>query len=174
MRYLTSDMSLEDLRKTYRPPDVRVLFVGESAPAGGTFFYQEDSTLWRYTRAAFSDVYGFDCRGNDSFCEFFKSKGCYLEDLCTDPVNHMKPRERRQACIDAIPCLTNRLSSMSPRVVVCVKASIMRHVRSAMDEAGLQALPLHGLPHPACGHQREYATGLASLLRQFQADGVIV
>ena len=36
----------ENLRNHYKPDKVEVLFVGESRPQGGTFFYQGDSTLF--------------------------------------------------------------------------------------------------------------------------------
>ena len=86
----------EELRLRYRPSQVRLLFVGESPPANGTFFYLGNSNLWRYTHEAFRNVYGTDFDHDNSFCEFFVSKGCYLEDLCLAPVNRMKKTERRQ------------------------------------------------------------------------------
>jgi hypothetical protein len=42
----------EHLRKHYRPDRVRILFVGESPPASGRFFYQADSGLYRAATAA--------------------------------------------------------------------------------------------------------------------------
>ena len=41
------------LRERYRPTRVTTLFVGESAPAGGTHFYLANSNLFRATREAF-------------------------------------------------------------------------------------------------------------------------
>jgi hypothetical protein len=43
----------EDLRARYRPRDVDVLFIGESPPAGGTFFYAANSNLYYATEEAF-------------------------------------------------------------------------------------------------------------------------
>nr|MBC8193829.1 hypothetical protein [FCB group bacterium] len=36
----------EDLRQAFKPPKVEVLFIGESPPAGGTFFYNGNSKLY--------------------------------------------------------------------------------------------------------------------------------
>ena len=44
----------ENLRNNYKPNNVDVLFVGESRPQGGTFFYQENSALYRETKKAFN------------------------------------------------------------------------------------------------------------------------
>lgn len=43
-------MNVEELRRKYRPDKVLALFVGESAPAGGTFFYAGNSQMYRYVR----------------------------------------------------------------------------------------------------------------------------
>src|SRR5687767_7532298 len=48
----------EQLRLRYRPRDVQLLFVGESKPASGTFFYQADSHLYRAVREACLRSYG--------------------------------------------------------------------------------------------------------------------
>lgn len=42
-----SDETVEQKRRRYRPQKVRVLLIGESAPANGTFFYRGDSSLAR-------------------------------------------------------------------------------------------------------------------------------
>ena len=51
-------MTTEELRRRYRPETVRALFVGESPPAGGTFFYAANSNLYRFTEQAFRAALG--------------------------------------------------------------------------------------------------------------------
>ena len=43
---------IESIRHSYRPNIFKVVLIGESAPAAGTFFYSGDS-LCTYTREAF-------------------------------------------------------------------------------------------------------------------------
>lgn len=164
----------EELRLSYRPAEVRVLFIGESPPANGTFFYLENSNLWLYTRKAFQSVYGAALPKDMSFCEFFMSKGCYLEDLCLVPVNRMNKAERQRACKASAALLARRISLLSPKAVICVRMSIVRQVRSAMAKAGLQAVPMYSLPFPSCGHQREYVEGLARLIEKLKVSGAII
>lgn len=165
--------SREELRLSYRPAEVRVLFIGESPPANGTFFYLENSNLWLYTRKAFQSVYGAALPEDMSFCEFFTSRGCYLEDLCSNPVNHMTNPERSRTCKAAVDSLAERISALSPRAVVCVKVPTARYIESAMAKNGLHAGSLYVLPFPSCGHQHEYVSGLAKLIRVLQASGAI-
>ena len=81
-------VDVERLRRRYRPQRIRLLFVGESAPAGGTFFYAENSTLYFETREAFAKQFREEL-ANRSFLDFFRGLGCYLDDLCLEPVNHL-------------------------------------------------------------------------------------
>jgi hypothetical protein len=80
----------EELRLSYKPDKVRLLFVDESRPAGTTFFYRANSNLYRYTRQAFSNVFQFGDDPQFSFLAFFKRLGCYLDDLCLRPANKMR------------------------------------------------------------------------------------
>jgi hypothetical protein len=105
-------LDLEALRRTFMPPKVRVLFVGESPPAGGTFFYLGNSTLYRHTKEAFSRVYGERVVNScpSGFLGYFRDRGCYLEDLCSEPVNHLVEAEKRRICRASVPGLSRRLA----------------------------------------------------------------
>src|SRR5947199_2008929 len=78
----------ESLRRRYRPADIRILFVGESPPAGGTFFYAANSNLYYATEAAFRQAVP-DLLSGD-FLDDFRALGCFLDDLCLRPVNHLR------------------------------------------------------------------------------------
>jgi hypothetical protein len=93
-------------RTDHRPGRITTLFVAESAPIGGTFFYYGNGHLGRYLQRSIEEVLA----GDGDFLERFKSYGWYLDDLVPAPVNHLAPRERRAAhlggrktCNDASP-----------------------------------------------------------------------
>ena len=87
--------SRERLQLTYRPDRVRLLFVGESPPAGGTYFYSANSDLYRATWSAFEQARP---QWKDTeFLEAFKASGCYLTDLCKMPINQFETPEREVA-----------------------------------------------------------------------------
>ena len=77
--------NFENLRNTYKPDNIEVLFVGESRPKGGTFFYQGDSALYKETKKAFDKYFDQDIFKLDKF----KLWGCWLYDICENPVNHL-------------------------------------------------------------------------------------
>jgi hypothetical protein len=123
----------EELRRSYLPESVRLLFVGESPPASGRFFYQKDSGLYRAFRDAFRAV---DPEINDeNFLARFREAGCYLIDLCPDPVDHMKPRERREACRVAEPALAEAIRVHNPPAMAIFLKSIEPYVGRAIARA---------------------------------------
>ncbi len=81
----TSD-SIELIRARYRPPRVMVLFVGESAPASGKFFYgDENSFAGHIRRAIWPDIVD-----HHDFLDRFRSCGWFLDDLVLEPVDNEK------------------------------------------------------------------------------------
>ncbi len=85
----------ERLRQEFRPEAVRLLFIGDSPPASGRFYYRGDSGLYRAMREVFQVI---DPSITDStFFTVFQESGCYLFDLCPEPVDHLGATARRDA-----------------------------------------------------------------------------
>ena len=141
--------AIERVRASYRPPEIRLLFVGESAPAGGTFFYAGNSTLYYETHAAFARALPTQMVATRPFLEMFKELGCYLDDLCLEPVNHLERAARRQKRTDAEGLLAQRLQAYSPLMVVAIgKTTAAPHVRAVLAASGLASLPLRVVAFP--------------------------
>lgn len=152
-------------RRLYRPADVRVLLVGESAPAGGTHFYLANSNLFRGVRAAFGDVYGVKTPDGEDFLRFFQERGYWLVDLADEPVNRLDSHTRRGLVAMGVRRVSRTIRDEQPSVVVVVKKSIVRQVRSALELSGHDA-DLVELPFPAMGWQSAFSGGLARVVRR--------
>ena len=169
----------EELRRKFRPADVRVLFVGESPPAAGTFFYAADSELYRATRGAFAAVLPA-CGASDSFLSCFAELGCYLEDLCPEPVNRLTNRtdgslqKRLQARRDCEPRLAKALTELRPQVVVVLLKGIAANVTRAATLAG-DGAERHTMTYPSRWHKHRlaYHRELVALLRALTRRGVL-
>jgi len=149
--------TFEEIRASYRPDRITTLFVGESAPHGGTFFYNQDSGLFREMRKAF--------RGDDRFLDVFKQSGFYLDDLVLEPVNHMTARDRRTACKQSIACFAKRLKDYKPAAIVILLRSIESMIAEAMREAGLTYEPF-STPYPGFGNQPRFHSAMAEIIPQ--------
>ena len=76
--------SVETVRAHYRPKTILTLFIGESAPYSGDFFYFGNTALTGYMHKAMGAA---GLGGAGDFLERFKSYGWYLDDLVLTPIN---------------------------------------------------------------------------------------
>jgi hypothetical protein len=145
----------ENLRRTYRPDRITTLFVGESAPHGGRFFYDQNSGLFREMRKAF--------KGDDTFLDDFKRNGFYLDDLALEPVNHLVNRDRISRLNQSIASFAKRLKNYRPEAIVILLMSIRPMVMKAISEAGLSYTP-YWTPYPGFGNQPRFHKAMNQII----------
>jgi hypothetical protein len=139
----------ERLRKRYRPNRVRILFVGESPPASGRFFYRADSGLYRAVRETLVEAFPTVSEGD--FLVVFRALGCYLVDLCGEPVDRLTRRPRGRACRAGEAVLARTIRALRPKVIVTVVRSIRGNVARAQKQAGWAGRHVE-LPYPGRWH----------------------
>ncbi len=161
--YDRAENQYEALRRRYRPDRIDILLVGESRPAGGTFFYLANSNLYYATHQAFQRAFGPMPEG-DHFLELLRDRSVWLYDLADAPVDRMRGRPRRDAVTSRISHLVDLLREERPRVVVAIKKDLAATVRQALVEADLGVDRLIVLPFPLYQWRREYVRGLAEVL----------
>ncbi len=161
---LEKKMNTEEIRKAYLPSRVRILLVAESPPSSGDFFYV-DSGMTRYTMMAFEKAFGLKFQSTRHFLEYFKDRGCYLDDLTETPVNNLQCTEREQLLKSCVPHLSRRIKQMQPTVIITVLKRIETHVLKAIDQSGIST-KAYTLPFPGNGHQNRYTEMLAEILHQ--------
>jgi len=122
-----------------------MLFAGESPPASGRFFYARDSGLYRAMREAFQAA---DASVSDeNFLVAFQESGCYLVDLCADPVDRLDAKARRTACAAGEESLARTIADMQPVAIGILLRSIGQNVANAIALAGWRGEPIQ-LPYP--------------------------
>jgi hypothetical protein len=156
-------MDRESIRRNFRPSKIRILFVGESPPANGAFFYM-DSPMTNYMAQVFAQVCGKEFQSLNDFLSFFKAEGCYLDDLSYAPVDNLPPRERRQTVDSCVGALAERMKEYKPKHVVVVLMRIEASVRRAAYIAKLQ-VPIHAVPFPGQGNQARFVAELSEILK---------
>jgi hypothetical protein len=145
----------ENVRKSFQPRRITTLFVGESAPHGGTFFYNQNSGLFREIRKSF--------RGQNRFLEDFKHNGFYLDDLVLEPVNHLCLRDRRSLRREAVSSFVERLKDYKPKAIVVLLISIRPMVLDAIRAAGLSC-PVYCTPYPGFGNQPRFHRAMSEII----------
>lgn len=151
--------NVEPLRARYRPAKIKVLFVGESAPAGGVFFYKETGQVHGQFRKALAPHIG----DNPTFVEAFKQAGFYLDDLVLEPVNWLSPSERQAMHTASIASLAERLKDYKAPRVVAFMRRIEAPVKAAIMASGVPC-DLHVTPFPGNGRQGEFQLAMRAIL----------
>ncbi len=160
----------QELRLFYKPDLVRFLFIGEAPPSEDKFFYRANTHLYAKTLAAFRITLGPKVGEGKDFLAFFKSRHCYLDDLCLDPV----PRDmqgRRCTRKAAVPTLAARVAHYKPELVIMVMKSISGLVGQAINMARVKtASEVHVLPFPVRQGAKEYVAQLARIIQRLGLD----
>ncbi len=156
--------SREGVRRGFRPRHVRALFIGESPPASGRFFYRGDSGLYRAMLQAFHT--GDPSITSTNFLSAFRAHGCYLIDLSPDPVDRLSAQDRRDTCRKGEASLSRAIARLRPTLIVTVVRSIEGNVARAIGRAAWRG-PVIGLPYPGRWSQFRLAflEGLAPTIK---------
>lgn len=150
----------ESLRRRYQPPCVKLLFVGESPPTSGRFFYRCNSGLYRAMRDVFLTVE--PSITHETFLKAFQEAGCYLVDLCLEPVDQLEPNLRRIACHAGERSLTRTIKKLQPQVIATLVRTTEANSKIAAAHAGWSGPFLH-LPYPGrwSHHRKRFGAILA-------------
>ena len=156
-------MDYEAIRESFRPTQIRILFVGESRPASGKFFYI-GSPMTGYMAQAFSAVCKRPFKSDMEFLDFFKSECCYLDDLSHAPVDDLPSKQRKQILDAGVDQLAKRIREYNPNHVVAVLKSIESSVREAAERAEFKGA-VDAVPFPGMSHQNKFVEELTVILR---------
>lgn len=150
---------VEPLRASYRPAKIKVLFVGESAPAGGAFFYKQTGQVHSQFRQALAPHIG----DHPTFIEAFQQAGFYLDDLVLEPVNWLSRSERKAIHVASVPSLVLRLKEYEAPLVVAFMKGIAAPVKAAIAASGTSC-QFVVVPFPGNGRQGEFRSAMTAIM----------
>ena len=172
MRNLTPE-EFKRIRLKYLTEKVKVFFIGEAPPAGGKFFYLAKSDLFENTREVFLKVYNKKIGGYE-FLDFFKSLGCYLDDLCFEPVDDLPAEVRKTKCKGSVDELSERIKKFDPLVIIVVIKCIKEEVDEAIKKSGVN-IRTYYLPFPRYIWQQEkYKKELEEILIKLRREKILL
>jgi len=142
---------------------IKTLFVGESAPASGDFFYYCRSDLYRCMKAAMEAA---GLGGNGDSLKHFQALGWYLDDLVLTPVNKgLSDSERKEACRVAQPCFAKRIAEYQPLAIVSLLLAerVKKSVYAAAAEA-CNSVDCYAVHFPGQGNQRRFLSDMENII----------
>jgi hypothetical protein len=153
--------TVEEIRKRFQPQRITTLFVGESAPHSGDFFYHGNTAMTAHMRRAVELAFG----KSDDFLRTFQAYGWYLDDLVLEPVNHLTKLERVTKCLEAQEPLAKRIETYQPAAIVSLLKSIEPFVNAAAILARSNALR-YCVPFPGMGQQQRFQDAMAAIIQK--------
>jgi hypothetical protein len=151
--------AVEAARARFRPERITTLFVGESVPSSGDFFYYGNTAMFRHMQRAVEHALG----ESSDFLKRFKAYGWYLDDLVLMPVNHLTRSQRKAKCLDAQNSLADRIAEYRPLAIVSLLLSIKNIVDAAAITADSNARRF-AVPFPGMGQQARFHTAMACII----------
>jgi hypothetical protein len=106
---------------------------------------------------------------DEAFLNVFQSAGCYLIDLCPEPVDRLDPPSRREICRANEPLLATAIANLQPAKIATLLRSIEGNVKQAARLAGWQGPFIH-LPYPGrwSKHRKVFAEALEPIVRSLR------
>jgi len=163
-------MNTEEMREEYKPKKVKLLLVGESPPKDGVFFYgsSQKCQMTTYTSQAFELAFNEKFKNIQEFLQFFKDKNCFLDDLCTEPVDKEDNNARNKKLQKSIPTFANKLRKINPEIIVIALMKIEQYVASAIKISKMNSQPtVYTLPFAGYGHQKKFKNKFVKILGKY-------
>lgn len=160
-----------NLRSNYRPQKIRVIFVLESPPVSGNFFYDPAGRVTEPLFSAMMKLIGCKPSNKNDGLVAFAREGFFLVDATYKPVNHIKSeKQRSQTILSDLPELIKDLKGISASQkhkvkIVPVKANICRLLEESLKSNRLNVIN-NGvvIPFPSHGHQHKFQETIRKVL----------
>lgn len=88
------------LRNRYRPTQIKTVFVLESPPASGKYFYDKSGLISEPLFSAMMELLNFKAKTKHDGLEYFADTGHFLVDATYEPVNELKEKTRDNKTLD--------------------------------------------------------------------------
>ena len=158
-----------DLRNKYEPANIKVIFILESPPVSGKYFYDTGGRTSEPLFSAMMKVIGRKPAIKHDGLTAFSKKGLLLVNATYRPVNHLKNvKVRNEAILSDLPELLhdlNRTIGKQRVKIVLVKANICRLLEEPLKSAGFNVINNGTIvPFPSHNHQANFHKSIKKIL----------
>lgn len=129
------------MRDAYRPARLRAVFLLESPPKSGKYFYNRDGKVTEPLFKAMMEFIGIadKIKSKEDGLREFQDRGFFVVDASYDPVNNLKGKARDQMILRGFRSLVQDLNLLDPgrkAKVVLVKKNICELMEPRLTREG--------------------------------------
>ena len=161
-----------EYRNKYKPEDTRVIFVLESPPKSGKYFYNNEGDVSEPLFKAMMKLIKFEPKDKESGLQEFKKQELIIVDAVYSPINYPenKQRWRDEKILEWYPMMVKDLKHLMGEKnipLILVKANVCRLLEEKLKKDGFNVLNNGmAIPFPSTGHQNEFAEKIAEVLKR--------
>jgi hypothetical protein len=185
LSYDISMLTYEEIRKNYRPTDIKILLVAESPPPAATVesgrhFYRtdkirkEDRLFVNTVKALYADATKCSEKeletNKEQWLHRLQSDGWYMIEALEESQQHETTKEQRQALIrENLPKLIQRIKQLTSKdtKLILIKSNVFEAAGEALRAAGFHVLNTELVDYPGRFNQGAYRRKLAELARGY-------
>ncbi len=157
-----------DLRKIYHPSNLKLIFLLESPPVSGKYFYDETGKTTDPFFSAFMKLLSYSPTDKKDGLEYFKSNGYLIIDATYKQVNKLKGKIRDYTILSDYNRLIEELEKLCSEKnipIILVKANICRMFDERLTERGFNILNKGVvIPFPSRGQQKKFHSEMSKVL----------
>ena len=157
-----------NLRNKYLIEKPKLIFILESPPASGKYFYDETGKTSEPLFNELMKALDYEPVDKKDGLNFFKNKGYFLVDSTYKPVNRMKGKERDNTILADFSELIVDLEGINPAKktpIILVKVNVCKLLESRLLSKGFIVLNKGNVvPFPSTGQQKRFQAEICNML----------
>ena len=159
------------LRNKYVPKNLKIVFVLESPPASGKYFYDKNGSVGEPLFSAMMKLLEFEPQDKREGLKYFAESGYFLVDATYEPVNTLKGKNRKDKILENYPNLFADLRKfcVSKQIkVILVKANICRLLEPRLFSDGFNVQNQGVIvPFPSNGWQNKFRIAVQEVMSNY-------
>ena len=159
------------LKNKYVPENLKIVFVLESPPAPGKYFYDKNGSVGEPLFSAMMKLLKFEPQDKREGLKHFAESGYFLDDATYEPVNQLRGQIRENIILKNYPNLVADLRKLGvPEQinVILVKANICRLLKQKLLDDGFNVLNQDEIvPFPSNGWQNKFRIAVQEVMSNY-------
>mgnify|MGYP001561430459 CR=1 FL=1 len=163
-----------ECRNKYKPENILAIFVLESPPKSGKYFYNNEGDISEPLFKAMMKLIGFEPEDKESGLQEFKRRGSIIVDAVYSPINYPENKQkwRDDKILEWYPMLVKDLKYLAGEKdipLILVKANICRLLGDKLKKDGFNVLN-NGvvIPFPSTGQQNKFVEKITEVLKKVE------